>query len=394
MSVSRPQLARLTAGKAVANTALRWPPFFLFELEEAFNAETATLTTILGIAEMAGLITLFAGKHLDAGRERLFMTLSLGLVSLSAILALTGSVTVLAIGLFVLGTGASLYTVGGHTYLSQRVPVARRSRYIGTFEVSWASALLIGAPIISVLLTQFGWRAPFIALAITSGIFMVITARDRDTPIAASPTASSSTTSSKLDVRAWTLIVASASIALTGFATIVIAGTWLEDDFGLSTGSIGALAFAFGAAELTGSTSSAAFADRFGPVRTTQAALVAAVVGLVIMSQAGGSLPLAFVGLFCFFLGFEYSIVTSFSIVSEAAPSARGRALAVNNAVGTLVRGGGAIATGFLYGAYGIGGSVACSVFGAVVALGLLAFSKRRGLQTEVSRSDLDPTLR
>lgn len=390
MTVSRAQLARLTAGKAITNTALRWPPFFLFELEDAFNAETETLTTILGVAEMAGLVTLFIGKQLDAGRERMFMTLALALVSLSALFALTGSLPMLAIGLVILGAGISLFTVGGHTYLSQRVPLARRSRYIGTFEISWASALLIGAPIISVLLTQFGWRAPFIAIAIVAGLFTVVTARDTDTPVAAQPV-TLTPTSAHLDVRAWSLILASAAIALTGFATIVIAGTWLEDDFGLSTGNIGALAFAFGVAELTASSSSAAFADRLGPVRTTQCALVAAVIGLAIMSQANGSLTIAIIGLFLFFCGFEYSIVTSFSIVSEAAPTARGRALAVNNAVGTLVRGSGAVATGFLYAAFGISGSAACSMIAGFTAFGLLAFSKRGPSDAEKLSSDLNP---
>ncbi len=392
MTVSRSQLARLTAGKGIANTALRWPPFFLFELERAFNAETATLTTILGVAEMSGLITLFVGKKLDAGKERTFLTAALVLVATSAAVSLTGSLAALAVAFVLLGAGASLFTVSGHTYLSQRVPAERRSRFIGIFEMSWASALLIGAPIISVLLSQFGWRAPFIAITIAASLFAIVTARGAVSP-ATQAIEQTASASRALGVRAWALIVASATIALTGFATIVIAGTWLEDDFGLSTGGIGALAFAFGAAELSASSSSAAFADKLGPVRTTQAALVAAVVGLTIMTQAGDSLPVAFVGLFLFFLGFEYSIVTSFSIVSEAAPHARGKALAVNNAVGTLVRGAGAIATGFLYDAFGINGSIACSVAAALISGALLIFALRRPLQPQVLGSDLDPTL-
>ncbi len=395
MTVSAPQLARLTAAKAIANTALRWPPFFLFELEAAFNTDTSTLTSILGVAEMTGLITLFVGSQLDAGRERRFMTGALALISVSALASLTGSLAVLAGAFVALGCGSSLMTVGGHTYLSQRVPAATRSRYIGTFEVSWASALLIGAPVVSILLTRFGWRAPFIAIAIAAGLFTVITARDSDTPPTervARQTNQTDDSQRSLDARAWMLIVASGAISIAGFATIVITGTWLKDDFGLSTERIGALVFALGAAELVASVGSATFADRLGPLRTTQIALGAAIGGATVMSQAGGSLALGFVGLFLFLLGFEYSIVTSFAFVSESAPSARGKALSINNAFGTLLRGAGAVASGFLYEAFGVRGSVALTIVAAVVAVVLLVVARSPRSESEVLSRDLDPT--
>ena len=65
MSVAPKDLLRLTAAKATANTALRWVPFFLFVLEDAFDATTAQLTVILGLAEMVGLSTLLVGRRLD-----------------------------------------------------------------------------------------------------------------------------------------------------------------------------------------------------------------------------------------------------------------------------------------------------------------------------------------
>ena len=98
--------------------------------------------------------------------------------------------------------------------------------------------------------------------------------------------------------------------------------------------------------------------------------------GLGVMMIAGSSFAIAVLGLALFFLGFEYAIVTSFSIVSEGAPEARGRVLATNNAVSTLARGSGTIAAGVLYGEFGVQGPALLSMVAAAVAFGLLALQR------------------
>ncbi|MFT4597174.1 MAG: DHA1 family inner membrane transport protein [Paracrocinitomix sp.] len=375
--VGRAQLVRLTAAKAVLNTALRWMPFFLPTLAGAFGTTTAKLTTVLGVGETAGLSTLLLGRQLDGGRERKIMAGSLGMVAVSSLGAMVGNFWIFAVSYVVLIIGVSAFTVSGHAFLSRRVPFERRALTIGLFETSWAFALLIGAPSIAVLINLFGWRAPFFVLAVLLAImaFVVGTGTDTSVPL---DDATAAVVRQPLTPDAWILIGASAAIAMTGLTTIVIAGTWLNEALGVSTGGIGLVAMAFGAAEFTASSSSAAIADRAGPIQSTRIALALAVVGLLVMTQAGSSLLIGAVGLLVFFLGFEFSIVTSFSIVSEAMPQARGRALAANSALGTAARGIGIVMSGLLYQAYGIKGPVAISVSAAVVALALLTAGIRR----------------
>jgi predicted MFS family arabinose efflux permease len=90
------------------------------------------------------------------------------------------------------------------------------------------------------------------------------------------------------------------------------------------------------------------------------------------MCAAQSSSLLGGVGLVFFFSGFEYAIVTSFSVVSEAMPGARGRVLSVNMATGTVARGVGSVSSGFLYEGFGIGGPAALSAIGALAAFVLL----------------------
>ena len=163
-------LARLTAAKAVANTALRWIPPFLPTLERAFGVSTTQLTTVLGLGEAAGLSTVFVGPQLDRGRERVVMISGLTAISVSSLLALSGSIWTFAIAFVLLILGVANFTVAGHAWISHRIDYRWRARSIGIFETSWALALLIGGPVIAVLINVFGWRGPFVFIAIASAL--------------------------------------------------------------------------------------------------------------------------------------------------------------------------------------------------------------------------------
>ena len=380
-------LTRLTAAKTVTNVALRWIPPFLPTLERAFGATTTQLTTALGVGELAGLSTVFAGRHLDRGHERAVMIGGLGLVGTSAVLALVGSLAAFAVSFFVLVLGVSNLTVAGQVWISHRVDYRWRARSLGLYETSWAIALLAGAPIVAVLINLFGWRGPFVAIAIACALAAVLVARtlpphDRSTQLESVVVSDAVETtqapaSTAITARAWFVIVGSATTAMAGLSVFVISGSWLDDEFGVSTGGIGAVAMLFGATELIASLGDAAFADRVGKLRTTIVGLLALLVGLAIMVSADGRLWVGIAGLIVFLLGFELAFVVSLSLVSEAMPEARGTTLAASNAVATVTRASGAVLSGWLYGRYGIGGTAGLSAVAAVVALGALVLSRR-----------------
>lgn len=394
--VDGPTLARLIGAKTVANTALRWIPPFLPTLERAFGATTTQLTTVLGVGEAAGLSTVLVGRQLDRGRERAVMVGSLGLVALSAVIALFGTLTSFAISFFVLVLGVSNLTVAGQAWISHRVGYRWRARSIGLYETSWAFGLLLGAPIVAVLINQFGWRSPFIAVAVLSAIAAIVVAGAvpahvpvRIEPVTATsdsaargaiadPSAAGRERSAPITPAAWLTMVASATIAMAGLAVFVISGSWLDDAFGVSTGGVGAVAMAIGATELVSSLGSAAFADRLGKLRTTLAGIVGLSAGLAVMVAASDRLWVGIIGLLVFLFGFELAFVTSLSLVSEAMPDARGATLAVSNAVGTVARATGAIASGWLYGASGVGGTAVLSIGAAGTAAVCLLLSRRR----------------
>lgn len=372
-------LLRLTVAKAVANTALRWVPPFLPVLEKAFGATTGQMTTILGLGEMSGLSTAAVGGQLDRGRERAVMALSLLAVAVSSLVSLVGTTFSFAVGFVLVVLGVANCTVAGHAYISHRVAYAGRGRAIGLYETSWAFALLIGAPIIAALIAVFGWRGPYVLLAAATAAMAALIWRSNE---AARPPAHRDDPAPTPGLRAitpaaWAVIVGSALLAMAGLSVFAISGVWLDDAFGVSTGGLGAVAMAFGAVELIASTGSAGFVDRLGKLRSTLAGIAMVVAGQVVMAMADATLWIGVVGLLLFLFGFEFAFVTSLSLVTEAMPAARGTTIAASNAVGTVARGSGTIASGWLFGIHGVNGTLTMSAVAAVAAAIAFLVSRR-----------------
>ncbi len=376
-----PALARLTAAKTVAATALRWTPLFLPTLEKAFSATTTQLTTIMGAGEIAGLSTIAVGRQLDRRRERLVMIAGLFAIAASALIALIGSLTAFAISFAVLIAGVANLTVAGHAWISHRVDYRWRARSIGLFETSWALALLVGAPLIAVLINLVGWRGPFAAIALAALLAALLVAvtlpAHGPAPAGDDPRTAANVTRAPMPGRAWFVIAGSSMMAMAGLSVFVVSGSWLDDAFGVSTGGLGTIAMTFGAVELAASSSTAAFADRLGKLRSTVGGLLTLGVGLVIMLNADDRLLVGVTGLLLFLLGFEFGFVTSLSLISEAGPEARGHTLAIASASGTVARASGAIISGWLYGIHGIVGTAALSGAAASAALVVFVFSRR-----------------
>lgn len=379
-AVPAADLARLTGAKTITNVALRWIPLFLPTLERAFQATTAQLTTVLGVGELAGMSTVVVGRHLDRGRERLVMVVSLVVVAASALVALAGTVPAFVVSTFLLVLGVANLTVAGQAWIAHRVDYRWRARSIGLYETSWALALLLGAPLIALSINGFGWRAPFVAVAVAAvlGAVMVQTTVTSTRRVVVHDATAAPVNRERITAAAWLVMLGSATTAMAGLSVFVISGSWLDDEFGVSTGGIGAVAVAFGATELVASVSVATFTDRFGKLRSTVAGQALLVVGLVLM-LAADELWLGLVGIIVFLLGFEFGFVSSLSLVSEAMPSARGSTIAISNGVGTIARAVAAIGSGWLYSRHGIAGTAGLSATAACVAAVCLVVSRRAG---------------
>ena len=373
----RHELATLTASKSISNLALRWITAFLPTLERAFSTTTGTLTSILGLAELGGLSTTLVGRTLDRGRHRLIFVASLLLITASSVIALGGSIATFSIAMVLLLIGVSNLTVAGIAYIGERVSYSSRGRAIGTFETSWALSLLLGAPILAFLIDRYGWRAAYVALALLNGLAAIAIFRSMPAPQIAGATTKTSLFGG-LPRSAWPPLIASAAVAGAGMSIFVVMGAWLSDDYGLSVAGLGAIATGIGAAELASSSAVAVVADRIGIRRSVGIGGLLLGLGLVVIALSNDSVIIALIGLIVLVIGFEYGFVSSLSLMSEAAPQARGTAIAVGNAIATITRASLIVISGQCYERFGILGSTTVSAAALCAAAAALIADRRR----------------
>jgi len=383
-----PTLAALTLGKATSNAALRWMAPFLPTLSRAFDASVGTLTGIMGAAELAGLSTTLTGGTLDRGRHRTVFLGALGLVTASSLVALIGTVWAFALTVVLLILGVSNLTVAGLALIGDRVDFSARGRAVGTYETSWALSLLAVAPLLAILIDRFGWRAAYLALAGTTALGMLVVARWVPTPPDAGSLRRRSDAASEraapLPRAAWAALTSAALISASGLSVFVISGAWLEERFALATGGLGAVATAIGAVELASSGSVALAADRLGKRRAVAAGGLVLLAGAGVMwfaDRADGDsasvIAVAVIGLLLLIMGFEFGFVSSLSLMTEAAPEARGRAIAAGNAIGTIARALALASSGQLFEWFGVSGPLVFSTIAMVGGLGCLILSRR-----------------
>jgi predicted MFS family arabinose efflux permease len=367
-------LAALTAAKTVSNTAQRWVAPFLPTLERAFDTSTGTLTGVMGVCELGGLSTVATGPSLDRGHERRVFVLGTAAVAVSSVIALGGSVTTFAIAYALVVVGVGNLTAAGHAWIGHRVPYVARGRSIGLFETSWAIALLAGAPLLAVLIGAFGWRGPFVALAIggVAAAVLVLRLVSAGRPV----DVGRAERRRRLPRSAWPPIAASAVTSAAGLGTFVVSGAWLDDAYGLPTAGLGLVAAGFGLIELASSSAGAGIGDRVGTRRSVIIGLLVLATGIVAILSAGDSTPIAVAGLLLLLGGFEYAFVSSLTLVTEAAPSARGTAIGISNACGTLARSAAVVASGQLYETYGMTGTLTMAAAATAVALLCAAVSR------------------
>jgi predicted MFS family arabinose efflux permease len=150
-----------------------------------------------------------------------------------------------------------------------------------------------------------------------------------------------------------------------------VSGAWLDDSHGVSTGGLGLIAAGLGFVELVASAGVAMAGDRIGSRRSVSFGLMILLAGLGIIATSGDSRPAAIAGLLVFLTGFEFGFVSTLTLVTEAAPNARGRAIGISNACGTVARATAVVVSGQLYEAFGMTGSITLAAAAAVAALAL-----------------------
>jgi predicted MFS family arabinose efflux permease len=379
-------LAYLTGLRLVLNTAFRLVYPFLPVIARGLGVPLSQAGYLVSARWIAGMATpgVIATVGKGEARRKVIITGTAMFIVGALVTAATGVYLGALVGFALMGLAKPTYDVASQSYISDRVPYARRARSLAVFELAWAGSLLIGAPFAGWLIARGDWTTPFWVLGGLAVVGLLLATRFID------PDRTHTTgTTPKLQLgrTALTLLAVMGLFTMAAEVMFVVFGAWLEDSFGLSLAALGGAALLVGLAELTGEGATLTLTDRIGKRRSVLIGLVISIGAFSLLALAADSLGIGLALLAIALMGFEFTIVSSFPLASEIAPHGRTRYLSLTIVAMGLGRAIGAAAGPSLFGALGLTGPVVMAVAADLVAaLLLLAWVRDPSGGTEPQR--------
>jgi predicted MFS family arabinose efflux permease len=293
--------------------------------------------------------------------------------------AIYPNIWTLAAALILAVLGKYMFDPSMQAYFGDRIPYAQRGTALAVTEVAWSMAFIIGVPAMGFLIAKFGWSAPFPVLALL-GLFIFITIWQIIPSTDQHHKLSSNSRVGYLAVFSSKPALAGISIALWASAgnelVNVIFGVWLEDSFGLKIAALAGASAVIGISELSGEGLVAFTTDRLGKPLALTLGLVGNALASILLPIIGQTQIGALIGLFLFYITFEYVMVSHISLMTEIVPSARATVLSMNVTGHSIGRALGAFLAGIIYQQFGF-------VFVALTAVifnmaGILALHRMR----------------
>ena len=343
--------------RTIFNTMHRMVYPFLGTFARGLGVDITALSFALTGRSLAGAFVPFIASVADQRGRRFGMLAGIVLFTIGVgLVAIWPSLWTLTAALILALLGKYMFDPAMQAYFGDRIPYQQRGRALAITELAWSLSFIIGVPAMGFLIASFGWSAPFPLLAVLGlGMFAVIwwmIPRQDDNHIPASnPWANFGVVLRNVPV------MAGISIPLWGSAgnelVNLIFGVWLEDSFGLQIAALAGASAVIGLAELGGEGLVATLTDRIGKPRALTLGLSANAVTAILLPFIGRTEVGALVGLFLFYITFEYVIVSHVPMMTELLPGARATVMAFNLTGHSIGRAIGAFLAPFIYRQFG-----------------------------------------
>jgi predicted MFS family arabinose efflux permease len=150
----------------------------------------------------------------------------------------------------------------------------------------------------------------------------------------------------------------------------------MEDAFGLQVAALGLASAVIGIAELTSEGAVALYVDRLGKRRAVAVGIGTNALACLLLPVLSFGVEGALLGLFLFFLTFEFGVVSLVPLMTELAPGARATLMAGNVAAFSGGRMLGALLGPALFNVGLLANSATAAAFNGVALAVLLVFLK------------------
>ena len=347
------QIVSTTLIRTVSNTGFR----MIFPLQpvlmKGFGLNLNQITRMFAGQSLAGMIGPFLASIADARGRRTGMLGGMTLFTLGALLIVFYPTSLGFFFFLVLSMlGKSVFDPSLQAFFGDTIPFQRRGFVLGITEISWSMAFFLGVPVAAYLINQSGLLSPFILMACLGvGSFLVVLLlipneeiKPKIQPGILANFKLAIKSPAALAGLAVTMLICAANQLING-----VFGVWLNESFGLQLAALGGASAVIGIAELIGEGGVSAFADRISTRRAVWLGLIGSIVTSITLPLLGGTSWGALLGLFLFYLAFEFTIVSLIPLMTGVLPEARATIMALNIASANLGRGLGSLFVAPLY---------------------------------------------
>jgi len=347
------KLATYTLIRVVMNTAYRMIYPFLTVFARGLGVDISMISGLVANRAIVGAFDPFVFPFIETRGRKFGMLLGLGLfVGGMGLVALHPSLSTLGIGLIFGLIGKQIFDPSLTSYIADHVVYEKRGTAIAITEFAWSLAFIIGIPAMGLLIARSTWSAPFFVLGIlglVAFLYVALTLTDSEKPVHHQDGMFGNV---KQIITTPTVLVA-LSIGLTVTAANEVVnlmfGVWLEDSFKLQIAALAGASAIIGLSELGGESMVALFVDRIGKVRAAGFGIVGNCLAAILLPIIGRSEIGALIGLFLFYITFEFTLVSMIPLMTEVMPSARATTLSFAGAAGSIGRAIGALLAPTLY---------------------------------------------
>lgn len=375
------QLIVISLLRTVLNTMHRMVYPFLTVFAAGLGVDVVTVSLALTARNTVGIFGPLVAPISDVRGRKLGMLMGVGLFTLgTGLVAIRPGVLTFAAALILAALSKAIFDPAVHAYLGDRVPYEGRGTAVAITEFAWSAAFIGGVPAMGLIIARFGWQAPFPVLAVLGvGMLLVISkmipadgGNVNAVPVMANFRAviASAPAVAGIGIALW----ASAANELVN----LVFGVWLSYSFGLQIAALAGASAVIGAAELSGESLVATITDRMGKPRAVAVGLVANMAASALLAWLGRTEAGALIGLFLFYLSFEFLIVSQLPMMTEVVPSARATTIALNTIGFGIGRSTGAILATLVYARLGFGTVTVMALVFDVFALLALAQMQRK----------------
>jgi predicted MFS family arabinose efflux permease len=341
--------------RLVINTAYRMVYPFLRAFAAGAGVPLEVALIPLSVRSLAGIFGPLLAPVADRFGRKAGMLLGLGFYICGVgLVAAWPAFPAFLLGLMLAHLGNQVFLPAMQAFLGDLIPYRRRGRVLALTELSWSLSFMLLVPPMGWLIAHLGWSAPFWVLA---GLGMLVffwlawrVPGDPVVPAGRPPTLWHSLR--RVLTAPAALVALSFGLLITVANEVVNAvfGVWMGDAFGLDIAALGLAATVIWLAELSGEGATAALVDRIGKKRAVGLGLALTSLASLALPWLGQSLEGGFAGLFLFYLGFEFTLVSFIPVMTEVMPQSRATLMAANLAALSLGRALGAPVGLWLYG--------------------------------------------